>query len=300
MEVPPSDRGPRAALTSLVLPVYNAAPLVERTWLAVRDFLRGAPGDWEVLFVCDGCTDGTRALLQERARAEGERVRVLGPRRNRGKGHAVRLGLRAARGRWRLFTDFDLAYGFDDVLRLAAALRGGADVAIASRLHPDSRVLLPPRLQGYAYRRYLQSRLFSVLVRLLLPVPQRDTQAGLKGLSARAADLVLPHLCCRGFEFDCELLTACACLGLGVVEVPVCVRCEDAGSTTGLRGIARMLGALWKIRRAWRHRRPGAAAAEADAAPEWPAGSGVPRGGRPARRAAPAAVTAGAVGGCRG
>src|SRR5690348_17664989 len=32
---------------------------------------------------------------------------------NRGKGHAVRQGLLAARGDWRLFTDVDLAYGLD-------------------------------------------------------------------------------------------------------------------------------------------------------------------------------------------
>ena len=51
----------------------------------------------------------------------------------------------------------DLAYGFDDVLRLAEVLWGGADVAIASRTHPESRLSVPVRLQGYAYRRHLQS-----------------------------------------------------------------------------------------------------------------------------------------------
>ena len=46
----------------------------------------------------------------------------------------------------------------------------GAEVAIASRHHPDSRLLLPPRLQGYFYRRHLQSLVFSRLVRWLLPL----------------------------------------------------------------------------------------------------------------------------------
>src|SRR5262249_49625943 len=120
------------------------------------------------------------------------------------------------------------------------------------RLHPNSRLVLPPHLQGYAYRRHLQSQVFSFLVRWLLPLTQRDTQAGLKGLSARAAELVLPHLRCDGFGFDCELLTACARFGLAVAEVPVRVRYEDTASTTGLRTMARMIGELWRIRRAWR------------------------------------------------
>jgi dolichyl-phosphate beta-glucosyltransferase len=170
---------------------------------------------------------------------------------NRGKGYAVRRGLEAARGDWRLFTDVDLAYGLDDVLRVAEALHAGADVAIASRLHPESRLILPPRLQGYAYRRHLQSLMFSRLVRLLLPLTQRDTQAGLKGLSASTAHLILPHLTCDGFGFDCELLTACVRHGLTITEVPVCVRYEDAASTTGWRTMSRMVGELWRIRRAW-------------------------------------------------
>jgi dolichyl-phosphate beta-glucosyltransferase len=254
------DRGTARALTSLVLPAYNPGTLVERTWLEVRDFLDRAPGSWEVLFVCDGCTDATPDRLAELTRAQADRVRVLSYAPNRGKGYAVRHGLAAARGQWRLFTDVDLAYGFEDVLRVQQTLRAGAEVAIASRLHPDSRLLVPPRLQGYAYRRHLQSLVFSVVVRWLLPLTQRDTQAGLKGLTARAAHLLLPHLRCPGFEFDCELLTACARIGLPVTEVPVCVRYEDRASTTGLHSVGRMLRELWQIRRAWKHTSPAALA----------------------------------------
>jgi dolichyl-phosphate beta-glucosyltransferase len=245
-------RGTDQALTSLVFPTYNPGPLLERTWGEVRRFLAAAPGAWEVLFVCDGCTDDTPGRLAELARDEPDRVRVLSYDRNRGKGYAVRQGLAAARGQWRLFTDVDLAYGFDDVVRLARTLQDGAEVAIASRLHPDSRLLLPPRLQGYAYWRHLQSLAFAALVRLLLPLTQRDTQAGLKGLSARAAQRILPHLRCDGFGFDCELLTACVRLGLPVTEIPVCVRCEDSASTTSFPRVRRMIREIWQIRRDWR------------------------------------------------
>ena len=54
-------------MTSLVFPAYNPGPAVERTWAAVRDFLRARPDPWEALFVCDGCTDGTAALAREAA-----------------------------------------------------------------------------------------------------------------------------------------------------------------------------------------------------------------------------------------
>jgi predicted glycoside hydrolase/deacetylase ChbG (UPF0249 family) len=250
MHARPPERGQNGPVFSLVFPAYNPGPVLERTLREVIHFLRHAAG-WEVVFVCDGCTDGSSERLQELARHEPDRVRVVVYTPNRGKGYAVRRGLVAARGPWRLFTDVDLAYGFDDVLRVAETLRAGAEVAIASRWHPDSRLIVPPALQGYAYRRHLQSLVFSTLVRWLLPLTQRDTQAGLKGLSARVAQLLLPRLRCDGFEFDCELLTACARYGVAVAEVPVHVRYEDSASTTSVRTMGRMIQALWQIRRAW-------------------------------------------------
>jgi hypothetical protein len=145
----------------------------------------------------------------------------------------------------------DLAYSLEDVLGVAQTLWAGAPVAIASRAHPESRVMLPVRLQGYAYRRHLQSQFFTALARLLLPLRQQDTQAGLKGLSAPAARRLLPRLHCDGFGFDCELLTACARLGVPVVEVPVCLRYEDTSSTTGFRAMTHMVSELLQIRRDW-------------------------------------------------
>jgi hypothetical protein len=246
------ENHPEGPVTSLVFPTYNPGPLIDRTWREVRAFLARAPGKWEVLFVCDGCTDGTAEHLARLVPPAEARVRILSYTPNRGKGYAVRQGLLAATGRWRLFTDVDLAYSFEDVVRVAQTLQAGIDVAIGSRLHADSRLVLPPHLQGYAFRRHLQSQFFSRLVRWLLPLAQRDTQAGLKGLSADAARCVLPRLRCNGFGFDCEMLTACVRFGLTVREVPVCVRYEDQASTTGWRTMVRMLGELWKIRRRWR------------------------------------------------
>lgn len=245
------ERG-HEGLTSLVFPTYNAAPFLERTWQEVQTFLRQTPGNWEVLFVCDGCSDGSAQLLQLLAKSDPERTRVLTYTPNRGKGYAVRHGLMEARGQWRIFTDVDLAYGFDDILRIRQALQQGAQVAMASRLHPDSRLFMPPAVLGYAYRRYLQSLIFAGLVRSLLPLKQGDTQAGLKGISADVAQTLLPQLRCDGFGFDCELLTACARHNVAVTEVPVCVRYDGSASTTGFRSIGKMLGELWSIRQAWK------------------------------------------------
>ncbi len=241
----------RLGLTSLVLPAYNPGPQLDQTLHELRDFLGSVREPWEIVIVCDGCTDGTAERLgpwQERL----PELRVLSYTPNRGKGCALRAGLRAARGNWRLFTDIDLSYPFADVQRVAESLRSGAEMVIASRRHPESRLVLPPDLVGPAYRRHLQSLLFSRLVRFCLPLEQGDTQAGLKGMSARVAEAIVPQLRCDGFGFDCELLTACTRYSIPITEVPVSVRYEQASSTVSPWSILRTVRELWKIRRAWR------------------------------------------------
>lgn len=259
-------RGKDDGIVSLIFPTYNPGPRLEATWSAVCDFLVQTPGQWEVLFVCDGCSDGSEQRLLDWARTAPRPIRVLSYQPNRGKGYAVRRGLLEATGDWRIFTDVDLAYGFDDITHVARVLREGAEVAIASRTHPQSLVTMPVGLQAYAYRRHLQSLVFAALARLFLPVRQRDLQAGLKGLSARATRLIVPHLRLDGFGLDCELLTACVRYGLDVTEVPVHVRYEDETSTTGFRAMRRMVSDLWTIRRTWRKAPP--AVAEAQTPPE--------------------------------
>jgi len=241
-------------VTSLVLPAYNPGPQIERTYLAVRNFLRRRRSRWEAVFVLDGCTDGTDERLSAlRRRASEPRIQVLAFAENRGKGHALRAGLLAARGSRRIFTDVDLAYGFRDILRVNSALRRGAHVAIASRDHHQSELRLPARMLPYALWRRAQSRCFGAVVRTLLPIAQRDTQAGLKGMQAAVAESVLPQLHCDGFGFDCELLTACARLRIDVAEVPVAVRFDDRRSTTNWRSTTSMIGEVLSIRRRWKH-----------------------------------------------
>ncbi len=239
-------------MTSLVLPAYNPGSVVESTWMRLVDFLDRQSGSWEVILILDGCTDDTHLRI-DRLKVD-RRIRVLSYPVNRGKGYAVRTGLLAARGQYRIFTDVDLAYDFDEITRIAQSLWAGSAAAIASRTHPESEIRLPASMLGYAWRRQMQSAIFSRLVRSLLPVQTTDTQAGLKGFSADVIAHILPMTNCDGFGFDCELLTACHYCQIPVTEVPVQVHLPDRQSTTHFRSVWSMVRELWSIRRSWKKR----------------------------------------------
>jgi len=237
------------------MPTYNADHLLDRTWPEVLDFVRAKGGTWEAIYVCDGCSDGSDRELERRVAALPDDVaglvRVIRYKRNRGKGYAVRLGMLRARGQYRVFTDVDLAYRLDMVETLGEQLAGGLDVVVASRAHRESEVVMADGMGGYVKCRKLQSLAFSKIARLILGVRQHDPQAGLKGLSARAANGILRYVRCYGFGFDCDLLVACRYLGIPVREVPVRVVYDGLPSTTKLSSSVRMIRELWAIRKRW-------------------------------------------------
>jgi glycosyltransferase involved in cell wall biosynthesis len=247
----------QSCLTSLVVPAYNPGRVLDRTLSQLERFLATSPEPWEVVLVSDGCTDGSGERLQHwtaamNRRLKGQPVRFLAWPRNRGKGQAVKAGLLAARGRFRIFADVDLAYDFVEIRRVAGMLWAGHPVVIADRFLPESRMTLPTAQLWPACWRHVQSTFFRLLASLLLPLPGGDTQAGLKGLRADVVADVVDSLQCPGFAFDCELLTACVQRGWPVKRIPVTVRLDRITSTT-VRAwhIWDMVRALLAIRRRW-------------------------------------------------
>ncbi|ACB73556.1 glycosyltransferase family 2 protein [Opitutus terrae] len=87
---------------SVVLPVFNAAATVARAVASVR---AQTFGDWELIVVDDGSTDGTGEVLRTCAAAE-PRVRVI-ERRHEGLVPALNAGLAAARGEFIARMDAD-------------------------------------------------------------------------------------------------------------------------------------------------------------------------------------------------
>ncbi|PYP79962.1 MAG: hypothetical protein DMD35_06505 [Gemmatimonadetes bacterium] len=239
---------------SLVIPVYNAADQLPATLAAVDQFAARFSDRLEVLFV-DDCSSEveTQIMLQDFARTR-EGIRVLRNARNRGKGYSVTRGMLAARGRYRVFTDVDLAYPLDQVTRIAEALAGGADVAIACRVLPESRYLMSPSFFHYLYTRHLMSRAFNRVVQTFLLPGILDTQAGLKGFTAAAAELCFGRTTIPGFGFDIECLYIAQQHGLSIQQTAVNFRYDDEPTTVRFaRDSSRMLQDIWQVRtNAWR------------------------------------------------
>ncbi len=215
---------------SVVIPAYNEERRLPRSLESIREFLGDRGTRFEVVVVDDGSQDRTAA---EAEAAGGSETRVLRSDRNRGKGHAVRVGMLAARGEQRLITDADLSTPIQELAKLEALLLQGADVAIGSRAVAGSRI----EVRQGAFRENA-GRLFNRMVRLLLLPAIHDTQCGFKLWTARAAQLAFAPLRLDGFSFDVEALYVAQRHGLRIAEVPVTWRNDAASRVSGLAGAA--------------------------------------------------------------
>jgi len=242
-------------LASLVIPVHDGAEVLPATLRSVEEFLAREAPRFEVILV-DDHSSGPAARLLGSFVERHPSVRLLRNEGPRGKGNAVATGLLAARGRYRLFTDADLAYPIAETLKVLADLERGTEVVVACRVLRESVYMMSPAFFNYLFTRHVMSRIFNLMVRLFVLPGLLDTQAGLKGFTAEAVEWIFPRLTIGGFGFDVECLFLARKRGYRIREIPVHFRYDSEPSTMNfLRDILQMLRDLAAIRwNDWRGR----------------------------------------------
>jgi dolichyl-phosphate beta-glucosyltransferase len=213
---------------SVIVPAFNEEVRLPPTLIALVAFLENRGEPWEILVADDGSTDGTSRLVQDFARAQ---VVLLRSEVNCGKGHAVRRGMLAARGKLCLMTDADLSTPIEELSRLEEALANGHDVAIGSRAVAGARIEI-----AQPWYRENVGRLYNILVRCLAVPGIQDTQCGFKLFTAEAAEKVFKMCRLDGFSFDVEALFLARRFGFRLAEVPVTWRNDAASRVTAVRG----------------------------------------------------------------
>lgn len=230
---------------SIVIPAYNEAARIGSSLRAIADYAWAADDAFEVIVVDDGSADGTadvaRGWLKQAPHLQGKVIRYSP---NRGKGHAVRRGLLAARAPVALFTDADLSTPIAEMKKLLAAIAAGADLTFGSRAIDRSLIgVRQPR------RRELGGRAFNLALRLLTGLPFLDTQCGFKAFRMSVCRPLVEAGTIDGFGFDIELLYEAYRAGLRMREIPVRWDHCEGSKVDFLRDGARMLRDVGVVRR---------------------------------------------------
>ncbi len=133
---PAADDAPRL---SIVIPVYNEAEVLPALFERLYPVLDVLGRRYEVIFVDDGSTDRSPALLREQFERRPEVTRVVYLQNNFGQHAAILAGFRVSRGEQVITLDADLQNPPEEIPKLVEQLDAGHDyVGTIRRKRRDS------------------------------------------------------------------------------------------------------------------------------------------------------------------
>ena len=233
---------------SIIIPAYNEEERISPTLRAVDAFLANQGIRYEILVVDDGSTDGTVALVEAMS-TELPALRCLPCLSNRGKGHAVRVGMLAATGEVRLMCDADGSMPAEEMPKLIAPIFSGqADIAIGSRYAAGATTTASQPAWRVAW-----SRLANRIVQRSLVAGIHDTQCGFKAFSASAAEATFSRATIDGWAFDLEVLALAAKLGFSIKEYGVVWTDDERSRVSPVRDFLKVASEFLTIR--WNFKR---------------------------------------------
>jgi glycosyltransferase involved in cell wall biosynthesis len=192
---------------SLVIPLYNEAPIVQSVIERIVEALETSSCVYELILVNNGSTDDTAGALGHCAR-RFPRVRIVNVEKNEGYGQGILLGLRQARGEYVAYMSGDGQIQPHDVVRVYQAM--------VSEGHPVGKVSRVVRKDGWIRR--INSFCYNGICRLLLGVDTRDMNATPKVISRELLQRL--DLCSKDWFIDAEFMLKIHWLGCGIVDLP--------------------------------------------------------------------------------
>jgi glycosyltransferase involved in cell wall biosynthesis len=196
--------------------MYNEAHRLRRSLPKLEGYFRSRPYTVELVVVDDGSSDDTLELAREVLAGHPD-VNVIESKPNRGKGHAVKVGMLAARGDVVLFTDADLSTPPDEIEKFWEWFEQGYDVVIGSRKMKGAHIERHQPLW-----RENMGKVFTWLTNRIATRGISDITCGFKAFTHDAAQQLFSRSIIDDWSFDAEVLfIAHRVSHLPIVEVPV-------------------------------------------------------------------------------
>ncbi|PLX11547.1 MAG: glycosyl transferase family 2 [Marinilabiliales bacterium] len=209
---------------SVVSPMFNEEENVETTVGAIQSELNKLNINWELILVNDGSTDQTK-IKAKKLEEENSFLKIVSYDINRGRGHALRKGFDAAKGKYIISIDFDLSYSPDHITKIFNELQNNprADIVMGSAYMKGGKTInVPPK-------RLFMSKLGNKILRIAFRGEFKTITCILRGYRKDVLNAL--SLDSEDKEIHLEILSKSLALGYKVVEIPATLTGRKKGTT---------------------------------------------------------------------
>ncbi len=194
-------------LVSVIIPVYNEELTVGNVIERVRKTVEMMNVPYEILVVDDCSTDNSPEV------SKNKNVKVYRLKQHVGKGYALRLGFREAKGEIIVTLDSDGSHNPEELPKLLdPILNNEADLVIGSRFLNKTNIF-------HNKLNKIGVHLFNSFVKMLTGKATTDSQSGYRVI--RSAILRRLNLRSDGYEIESEILIKVLKSGYRVKDVPI-------------------------------------------------------------------------------
>lgn len=198
---------------SVILACFNDELSVKESTRRIIKILDTTRYDYELIFIDDASLDGSKKEIEKIKKTYPKKeIKTIFHEKNLGRGATVKEGILNANGDIVGFLDIDLEVSENYLPAFILAIESGADVAIALRIY---------RIQLSTFHRHLGSVAYPFLVRKILGLPLKDTEAGYKFFNKKKVLPIAKQTIHSGWFWDTEIVARSFFSGLKIDSIPV-------------------------------------------------------------------------------
>ena len=228
---------------SIIIPCYNSSQALETNLPYLVDFCSSLNVETEIIVIDDGSFNADK--IAEIVHLNG--CSFYGYEQNKGKGNAVRYGVSKAIGDIIIFTDADVPFEGEAILKAIDYLSiKEYDLVIGDRGLEESVYF-----SKVSNERRFGSGAFTFFVGRFVTTGFSDTQCGFKAFRREIALDIFSKSRINGFSFDVELVYIALKRNYDIKKIPVILISQDGNSVSVLKHGFRMLLDLFRIK--WNH-----------------------------------------------
>lgn len=207
-------------ILSIIIPVYNEEKTIG-VLLQKLQLVAFGEITTETIVVNDGSNDKTAKTISSRHARQilAENFKIVTHKKNRGKGAAIKSGIRIATGDYIVIQDADLEYDPGDIPRLLKPIiQGKANVVYGTRLRRMPNFKRDERTVTF-FVHYMGNKVLSLLTSLLYGQWITDMETGYKIFPKSVFNDL--HIRSNKFDFEAEITAKLLNRKYKIVEIPI-------------------------------------------------------------------------------